>query len=58
MEVHSQGKAVEDIAECLRRVPRDPRTISAIKSVHASGHFLHHLFQSFYNLILLRILGW
>ena len=57
MEVHSQGKVVEDIAECLRRVPRDPRTISAIKSVHASGHFLHHLFQSFYNLIFVKNIG-
>nr|GMC96204.1 inorganic pyrophosphatase 3-like [Ipomoea batatas] len=36
-EIHSQGKTVEDIAECLKHVPLHPQTISAIKSAHALG---------------------
>lgn len=39
MELHSQGKTIEDIAECLKKVPLNPRTISSIKSAHASGYF-------------------
>nr|CAN67288.1 hypothetical protein VITISV_021601 [Vitis vinifera] len=37
MELHSQGKTMEEIAECLKRAPLHPRIISAIKSAHASG---------------------
>lgn len=37
-EIHSQGKTVEDIAECLKHVPLHPQTISAIKSAHALGY--------------------
>lgn len=40
LELHSQGKTTEDIAECLKRAPLHPRIISAIKSAHASGYFL------------------
>ncbi|CAK9147254.1 unnamed protein product [Ilex paraguariensis] len=36
-ELHSQGKTVEDIAECLKRIPLHPRVIAAIKSAHALG---------------------
>ena len=39
MELHSQGKTIEDIAECLKKVPLNPRIISSIKSAHASGYF-------------------
>ena len=39
MELHSQGKTMEEIAECLKRAPLHPRIISAIKSAHASGYF-------------------
>ncbi|XP_023889495.2 thiamine phosphate phosphatase-like protein isoform X1 [Quercus suber] len=37
MELHSQGKTIEVIAECLKKVPLNPRIISSIKSAHASG---------------------
>ncbi|CAI9260954.1 unnamed protein product [Lactuca saligna] len=36
-ELHSQGKTIEDIINCLNRVPLDPHIISAIKSAHALG---------------------
>lgn len=39
MELHSQGKTMGEIAECLKRAPLHPRIISAIKSAHASGYF-------------------
>ncbi|GFY98436.1 pyridoxal phosphate phosphatase-related protein [Actinidia rufa] len=34
-ELHSQEKTVDEIAECLRRVPVSPRTVSAIKKAKA-----------------------
>ncbi|KAF5468015.1 hypothetical protein F2P56_012210 [Juglans regia] len=37
MELHSRGKTIKDIAECLKHAPLNPRIISAIKSAHASG---------------------
>lgn len=37
-ELHSQGKTVEQIAECLKHVPLHPRTISAIESAHDLGY--------------------
>ncbi|KAL5975594.1 Inorganic pyrophosphatase 1 [Asimina triloba] len=36
-ELHSQGKTIADIEECLKRAPLYPATISAIKSAHALG---------------------
>ncbi|GAB2223578.1 hypothetical protein Droror1_Dr00017719 [Drosera rotundifolia] len=36
-ELHSQGKTIEDIANCLIQAPLHPNIISAIKSAHASG---------------------
>ncbi|KAF6153153.1 hypothetical protein GIB67_031056 [Kingdonia uniflora] len=36
-ELHSQGRTIADIAECLKRAPLHPRIISAIKSAHALG---------------------
>ncbi|KAJ6816080.1 inorganic pyrophosphatase 1-like [Iris pallida] len=36
-EFHSQGMTVEDIANCLKRVPLDPHVVSAIKSAHHLG---------------------
>ncbi|KAH0743338.1 hypothetical protein KY290_031331 [Solanum tuberosum] len=38
-ELHSQGKTVEQIAECLKQVPLHPRTISAMQSAHDLGCF-------------------
>ncbi|KAI3868572.1 hypothetical protein MKX03_003792 [Papaver bracteatum] len=37
LELHSNGKTIEDIANVLRRAPLDPNIISAIKSAHALG---------------------
>ncbi|KAL6006008.1 hypothetical protein ACLOJK_040053 [Asimina triloba] len=36
-ELHSQGKTVEEIADCLKRVPLHPRMITAIKTAYALG---------------------
>ncbi|KAG1367854.1 inorganic pyrophosphatase 2 [Cocos nucifera] len=36
-ELHSQGKTIEEIADCLKRVPLDPHVIAAIKSAFARG---------------------
>ncbi|KAK8547236.1 hypothetical protein V6N13_097952 [Hibiscus sabdariffa] len=36
-ELHSRGKTAEDIAECLKKTPLNPRTAAAIKSAHALG---------------------
>lgn len=37
-ELHSNGKTVEDIAECLKKVPLHPRVVAAIKSAHELGY--------------------
>ncbi|GJS41132.1 thiamine phosphate phosphatase-like protein [Tanacetum coccineum] len=36
-ELHSQGKTIEDIVNCLNRVPLHPQIVSAIKSARAQG---------------------
>ncbi|KAJ4708607.1 Inorganic pyrophosphatase [Melia azedarach] len=36
-ELHSQGKTVEDIANCLRQCPLDSKIVAAIKSAHSLG---------------------
>ncbi|KAL3532593.1 hypothetical protein ACH5RR_006114 [Cinchona calisaya] len=36
-ELHSQGRTIEDIVECLNGVPLHQRTAAAIKSAHAFG---------------------
>ncbi|KAF3447515.1 hypothetical protein FNV43_RR12701 [Rhamnella rubrinervis] len=36
-ELHSQGKTIEEIADCLKQIPMRPSIVSAIKSAHASG---------------------
>lgn len=36
-ELHSNGKTVEDIVQCLKQVPLHPRIVAAIKSAHALG---------------------
>ena len=54
MELHSQGKTMGEIAECLKRAPLHPRIISAIKSAHASGYFFffpNHFSQCFIYLV-------
>ena len=38
LEMHSQGKTIEDIEEVLHRIPIHPRIIPAIKAAHASGY--------------------
>ncbi|KAF6174480.1 hypothetical protein GIB67_004674 [Kingdonia uniflora] len=37
IELHLQGKTIEDIANCLKRVALNPRIVQAIKSAHALG---------------------
>ncbi|WCJ29579.1 Pyridoxal phosphate phosphatase-related protein [Euphorbia peplus] len=39
-ELHSRKKTIEDIAECLKQIPLNPRIISAIKTARASGYDL------------------
>ncbi|KAG5527781.1 hypothetical protein RHGRI_028653 [Rhododendron griersonianum] len=34
-ELYSRGKTIEEITECLRRVPMNPRVISAIRKAHS-----------------------
>lgn len=41
-ELHLQGKTIQDIENCLNRVPLHPQIISAIKSAHALGYLLVH----------------
>lgn len=36
-ELHSQGKTVKDITECLKGTPLDQHIIAAIKAAHALG---------------------
>ncbi|OMO91622.1 HAD-superfamily hydrolase, subfamily IB, PSPase-like protein [Corchorus olitorius] len=36
-ELHSQGKTAEEIAECLKKTPLDPRIAAAIKSAYELG---------------------
>ncbi|KAJ6823016.1 inorganic pyrophosphatase 1-like [Iris pallida] len=36
-DIHSKGRTIEDIGECLKRAPLDPHIIEAIKSAHALG---------------------
>ncbi|KAK1312058.1 Inorganic pyrophosphatase 2 [Acorus calamus] len=36
-ELHSQGKTIQDISDCLKTVPLHPETISAIKTAYALG---------------------
>ncbi|KAL5728823.1 3'(2'),5'-bisphosphate nucleotidase [Ranunculus cassubicifolius] len=35
--LHSQGRTIQEIEDSLKRVPVDPKAISAIKSAHALG---------------------
>ncbi|KAJ0766458.1 putative hydrolase [Helianthus annuus] len=42
-ELHSQGKTIEDITNCLNRVVLNPQIISAIRAAHAHGYLLHLL---------------
>ncbi|XP_028756275.1 inorganic pyrophosphatase 2-like [Neltuma alba] len=37
MEIHSQGKTIEDVAQVLKKVPMHPRIVPAIKAAHALG---------------------
>ncbi|KAI4355529.1 hypothetical protein L6164_004292 [Bauhinia variegata] len=37
MEIHSQGKTIDDIVEVLKRIPIHPRIVPSIKAVHALG---------------------
>ncbi|XP_062095483.1 inorganic pyrophosphatase 1-like [Humulus lupulus] len=37
MELHEQGKTIEDIAQVLNRIPIHPRVVPAIKAAHALG---------------------
>ena len=47
MELHSNGKTIEDIEEVLHRIPLHPRVIPAIQAAHTLGyvtmHFLHKI---------------
>ncbi|CAN1168750.1 Inorganic pyrophosphatase 2 [Linum perenne] len=36
-EIHEQGKTVDEIVQVLKRIPINPRIVSAIKSAHALG---------------------
>uniref|UniRef100_A0A6V7QQA5 Inorganic pyrophosphatase 2 n=1 Tax=Ananas comosus var. bracteatus TaxID=296719 RepID=A0A6V7QQA5_ANACO len=36
-EIHSQGRAIEEIGDCLTKAPISPHVIKAIKAAHALG---------------------
>ncbi|KAJ3671090.1 hypothetical protein LUZ60_008516 [Juncus effusus] len=36
-ELHARGKSIQDIADCLKKIPLDPHAISAIKSAYSLG---------------------
>lgn len=36
-ELHNRGKTIEDIEECLKKVPLHPSIASSIESAHAFG---------------------
>ncbi|KAL6511335.1 hypothetical protein OROHE_020417 [Orobanche hederae] len=36
-EIHDQGKTVDDMAECLKRITMHPYVVAVIKSAHALG---------------------
>jgi len=38
MELHSNGKTIEDIVQVLKRIPIHPRIIPAIKAASALGY--------------------
>ena len=38
MDLHSNGKAIEDIVQVLKRIPIHPRIIPAIKAANALGY--------------------
>ncbi|XP_010047325.2 inorganic pyrophosphatase 2 isoform X1 [Eucalyptus grandis] len=46
MELHSRGKTMEEIADCLKEAPLHPKIVSAIKSANASGCDLRILSDS------------
>ncbi|KAF8040689.1 hypothetical protein BT93_B2809 [Corymbia citriodora subsp. variegata] len=46
MELHSRGKTMEEIADCLKEAPLHPKIVAAIKSAHASGCNLRILSDS------------
>lgn len=37
-ELHSQGRTIEEIEKCLKRVPMNPRIAAAIKAAHDFGY--------------------
>ena len=43
MELHSNGKTIEDIEEVLHRIPLHPRVIPALQAAHALGYVIMHL---------------
>jgi hypothetical protein len=55
MELHSRGKTIQDIAECLKKVPLNPRMISAIKSAYASGYYTSTVLFLFLLLLLVQL---
>nr|GEZ89755.1 thiamine phosphate phosphatase-like protein [Tanacetum cinerariifolium] len=54
-EIHSRGKTIKDIVNCLNRVPLHSQIVSAIQSAHAQGcdlKFLSDVNQFFIETIL------
>lgn len=45
-ELHSKGTTLQDIANCLIKLPLSPKIINAIKSAYASG-YTYTLFYQF-----------
>ncbi|WOL11158.1 hypothetical protein Cni_G19919 [Canna indica] len=41
-ELHSRGRSVEEVADCLRRAPMIPRVAEAIKTAYALGYLIHN----------------
>lgn len=56
-ELHSQGKTVEAIADCLKRAPLDPHVVNAIKFAFDLGYGFYECYFYWFEFWLWILLG-